>query len=437
MKDIKLFIFGTLCLASIPLLQAAESLEDRLKLLERKIEIQEETQEGQKQTGVTVVAGKDGFSIKSNDNQYQLKLRGLIQFDTRSWFNDKAFPQNSGFLVRRVRPIIEGSFAKYFEYKFVPDLGAGAVAVQDAYVDFKLLPEFVFRYGKYIPPVGIERLQSSATTFFTENALPTNLVPNRDVGYGFYGNLWEGLFSYDLGLFNGVADGSSGDTDVDDNKDLAVRVFTHPFQNFEFEFLQGLGLGYAFISGDQFGTATNTSVAAYRTPGQQSFFTYAAGTVANGQHQRTSPQFFWGWGSTGLLGEWVQSSQAVKTVANTATLTHQSWQLSVAHALTGEIESTKGLKPFKDFSPENGTWGAFELVTRISELSIDPNTFPNFASATASAQKANSTALGLNWYLNRNVKWVFDYEDTVFTGGAASGNRENEQIFFTRFQLTY
>jgi phosphate-selective porin OprO and OprP len=46
--------------------------------------------------------------------------------------------------------------------------------------------------------------------------------------------------------------------------------------------------------------------------------------------------------------------------------------------------------------------------------------------------------VGLNWWLNANVKWVLDYEVTRFDGGAANGtNRPNERALTTRFALTF
>ena len=47
---------------------------------------------------------------------------------------------------------------------------------------------------------------------------------------------------------------------------------------------------------------------------------------------------------------------------------------------------------------------------------------PGFADITKSARRASAWAVGLTWYLNRNVKYVLNYEQTSFRGGAALGD---------------
>jgi hypothetical protein len=61
--------------------------------------------------------------------------------------------------------------------------------------------------------VGLERLQSGSELLFVERGLPTNLVPNRDVGAQLFGDLFDGTISYALGAFNGVPDLGNGDLD--------------------------------------------------------------------------------------------------------------------------------------------------------------------------------------------------------------------------------
>ena len=59
-----------------------------------------------------------------------------------------------------------------------------------------------------------------------------------------------------------------------------------------------------------------------------------------------------------------------------------------------------------------------------------------------SASRATAYTVGLNWYLNKFVKFVADYEETWFNGGSAAGrtgigDRPTERVFDTRWQIAF
>lgn len=329
----------------------------------------------------------------------------------------------------------------------MPDFGNGTATLQDAYLNVRLFPELQLQGGKFKEPVGLERLQSSNRLLFVERGFPTSLVPNRDLGFQIYGDVSGGLVSYAVGLFNGVFDGGSADTDANDGKDVAGRIFVQPFVKTEIEPLKGLGIGVAGTYGKQKGTATSPNLPSFKTPAQSTFFRYISDaataaapaniTVASGKVFRVAPQLYYSWGPFGLLGEYVRSSQQVTNNNGTASLTHQAWQTAASFALTSEKASYKGIKPKNPINPKEGKWGAVELAARYNELRIDPATFPNFASATVSARRASAFGGGINWYLNDNVKLVADYEQTLFNGGATTGNRPTEKVVESRLEVAF
>jgi phosphate-selective porin OprO/OprP len=107
--------------------------------------------------------------------------------------------------------------------------------------------------------------------------------------------------------------------------------------------------------------------------------------------------------------------------------------------LTGEDASYRGvLKPAHPFALDGEGWGAFELVARYGELDIDEDAFPLYADAALSARRARAWGLGLNWYLNANLKLVFNHTHASFDGGAPLGaDREDEQVTSTRVQVAF
>ena len=427
--------------------QRLEQLEQEIRVLKRQRELDQEAgdavAEQAKKTPI-LQADNSGFALKSAKGDFQLRLRAVVQADARFFLDDDAKNGTDTFLIRKARPILEGTVFRDFDFRLMPDFGSDTTALFDAYLEWKYWSWLKVRAGKFKPPVGLEQLQEDQNTLFAERALPTGLVPNRDIGVQLRGDLWEGVVQYQVGVFNGVVDGVNGGIDNNDSKDFEGRIFLEPFKKTELEPLQGLGFGIAGTIGHQDGSLATPNVPTFKTPGQNTFFRYSTGAaltntpVADGRRDRIAPQGYYYWGPFGLLGEYYISEQEVVKGPSRDYLRNSAWQVAGSLVLTGERASFRGVTPKNPFDPKKGTWGALELAGRYSDLRIDPDVFPTFASLSSSAQEARAWAVGLNWYLNKNVKFVADFEETHFDGGAAGGkNREPERVVFTRAQVAF
>ena len=438
------------------LLKRIEEQEQKILVLERKLEIQDEAATTAKESTAVVAAGPKGFSLKSADGKNQLKLRGTLHLDGR--YTDGVDPTGvqDTWQATRVRPIIEGTFANIYDFKFMPDFGQGRTVIQDAYVTARFKPAFQLTTGKFKSPVGLERLQSANDIKFVQRAFPTSLAPNRDIGVQFGGDFAGGRLSYQVAMMNGSNDGSSSETfadaDVNSDQEYVLRFFTHPFAESDSFAVRGLGFGIAGTYTDQTGNATQPLLPSFRTPGQSTFFRYraasttSAAAIADGERIRLAPQAYYYVGSFGVMAEYTKVSQDVSRVVpsgiRTATVDTNAWQLAASYFLTGEEATFRGYQPKSRFSLSDGTWGAFELVARVQQLNVDDNAFgggaDSFADAAVSAGQADSYGIGLNWYLNENLKWLLDYEHTSFEGGAAGGvDREAEDAFQLRLAVGF
>ena len=417
-----------------------DRLDQEVRILKRLRELALDSAANAPKDKPGVGAGKDGFSLKTADGRFALRLRGLIQTDGRFFVSDSGNTAVNSFFLRRARPILEGTLWKYLEFRLQPDFGQGQTVLFDAYSEVKIAPVFAVRVGKFKPPVGLERLQSAGDIVFAERALATNLVPNRDVGLQVAGDIAGGALAYQVGVFNGVPDLGNGDNDTYDAKDFAGRLFLQPFRRGQ---LQGLGVGIAGSTGIERGTALLPALASYRTPGQQTFFRYRSDgtlpntTFADGHRRRLVPQAYFYTGPLGVLAEYAISWQEVRRVATTTDLKHTAWQVTSSFFVTGEKASFKSATPKHPFDPSAHTFGALEFAARYSELDVDDAAFPLFANPAASARKARAWAVGANWYLARATKLVIDYEHTTFTGGAAVGDRRAENFVASRFQYAF
>jgi len=426
--------------------QQLDELDQKIRVLQRLQELDKETAAAKAKETSTVSAGKEGFFIKSADNAYVLRIGGNIQLDSR-WYFDKTSPvggTSDTFILRKVRPVLEGVFYDKIAFRLMPDFGQGQTVLQDAYIEYRHNKYVNIRAGKYKPPIGLERLQADSETEFVERGLPTNLVPNRDLGIQWAGAVLSDTLTYQVGVFNGNIDNGTTDTaDTNDNKDYLARVFAEPFKNTD-NWLRGLGVGISYGYGVQQGTATAANLPQYKTVGQLNFFTYNTGAFADGERSRVSPQFYYYNGPFGLLGEYVTSSQKVTRAANVKIdVDSKAWQLAGFWVVTGEDASFRNPNPRKPYTIGGDGWGTVELVARYGVQTIDNNAFAGaaanrLADPAVSAREARDTGVGVNWYFSRNFKIQFNYDETKFDGGAPGGaDQPTEKALFTRFQANF
>ncbi|HEU0014255.1 MAG TPA: porin, partial [Longimicrobium sp.] len=245
------------------------------------------------------------------------------------------------------------------------------------------------------------------------------------------------------GFFNGTTDGASDDLDTSDGKDLAARVFATPFKTSGPSFLKGLGLGIAATTGSSEGTLAAPGLPSFRTGGRETFFrfrgdaTEANTVVADGARRRVSPQGYWYVGPFGLLGEYVRVETEVRRAEDSRTLTNTAYNATASFVLTGEPASTKGVVPRRPLDPRGGGWGALELVARATGLEVDANTFPTFADPARSMRRATAYGAGVNWYLNRAVRALVNYERTSFDPADGAAARVDENVIVTRLQVYF
>lgn len=446
----KLMVSATIFLTTPFLAQAAgtEDITARIMQLEQEIAtLKLEVEKSKKETNQkiesmpNVTLSEKGLSVQSADKNFQMKVTGFIQADSRTSLNGNEDASNDQFLLRRVRPTLEGSVYNRYSYRIMPDFGNGKTNISDAYLGAIINPSATIHIGKFKPPVGIEQTQSSTNGAFAERGLPSSLLPSRDVGIRISGTILDKKLGYQAGVFNGTIDGGNSDLESDDHKEVLLRLFATPFIDSNQSYFQKIGIGIGGTYGEKDGSTSNTQLATYKSPAQTTVFRYRTETniaVADGIHKRLTPQAYYYLNSFGMLAEYVVSSQEIRVNNIKETLDNRAWGITASYVLTGEDASYNSIKPATAFDFDKGLWGAVELVGRYGELEIDDNAFPLFADPSLSAQKITEIGTGLNWYLNESVKLMLSYNFTTFKGGAENNtNREDEQTLFTRVQYRF
>lgn len=236
-------------------------------------------------------------------------------------------------------------------------------------------------------------------------------------------------------MSNGVPDGGIADTDTNDSKDLVGRLVVKPFTKSTGSPLRGLGLAIAGSDGRQSGAGALPS---FKTSSLgQTFFSYS-GAVADGIRTRYSPQVFYYYKRFGGWGEYVHTNTPVRKGSIREGIDHDAWQVAGTFVISGEdaTEGRAGVRPRHDFDFGHGHYGAFQVAVRYHTLKVDDRAFDLGLAAAGASRKAEAWTLGLDWYLTQYVKYVVNFERTVFDGNA-EGARVPENALVFRTQLNF
>lgn len=450
--------------------QRTRAAEQRLNSLEAKLEAS--GKEGPAPSGAEV------FFVRSPDRRSFVQVRGLLQVDTR-WFlgndtvaNNVAFNDNDAILIRRFRPEIGGTLVGLADFLFSPDFAGASATIFDAFIDVHPFPWLRLRVGKQKEPLGLERLQAEGGYPFIERALDQNLTPGRDIGADLWGDMFGGIASYHLGVWDGFPDnsnnsgGAAADGDTDHAKDFTAKLFFQPLK-----FVQdagSLGIGLAANTGNHKGRPPVggglTLDPTYRSAGQLAIFTYAVGPASDTagaqsvfvhlRETHINPQFYYYRGPVGVLAEYVWAKQGLQRGNTTLDLTNRAYHVSASYVFGGTA-SYDGATPYHPLDPASGELGSLEIALRYDALKIDDATFDRsdpaggsyargFANPTAVVSSAQGWTGAAVYSPSRTLRFYVNFEQTFFKDGGAADpttkvatNRKTESVLFGRVHVKF
>ncbi|MBV8881010.1 MAG: hypothetical protein JO332_13655, partial [Planctomycetaceae bacterium] len=332
----------------------------------------------QKEPGVEPVIKvslKDGVHFKSDDGNFDIILGGYTGIHYRVFAhrpNDNTKTSPDTWYVRQARPELSGFIYKDFDFRVQLDFPTGAAAIngtiQDAYVGWRHYPEFSLRVGQFKEPFGQEQTSPDRFLDFDERSEGDRFTPQRDLGIEAYGTIAKGIFTYEIGFFNG-----QGRAVVDTNKgkEEAGRVRFQPFAGSDDGFLLKtlrLGLAGTIASVQRapitaFSSNTAYLNVAYLTPPAPAIAT----NQLDGQRTRWGAEFTWNYGPVGVRAEaWRRVDTADTAATDHERLRTTAWSAQASWLLTGEKKPIEArVVPKNPFDPNTGEWGAFEIAARI------------------------------------------------------------------------
>lgn len=448
--------------------------------------------------GRPVIATGDGRFTMGVRVRFQSDFAAFSQDSTHPTGFAGPSDLSSGAVIRRAYFGIEGKAYSDFAYEFrlnaggsnggsagasgVPAAGEGDPLLNKAVVTYTGVPNWHFSAGIIEPAFMFEGTTSSAQLMFLERPEIDNIAADVfgagdsrrgiEIGWAKTDALWAGDNLTATATFSGQKTGSSanhgngGDENTQVLGRVTERLWTNGLSNIQIGVSGAKVLNSGSINGAGGGSqAINLQDRPeVRVDGTRLIST---GGVA----AKTADMFAVDLGGNidnfFLGGEYAQFTLdrqcGAITAANNAACasstsvidhpTFSGWYVEGSWILTGEtkgyspaainneVGGFNGPVPSRPFSLTGGSWGAFELVTRYSNTDLNWHT-SQVAGPTQLAGvlggEERVIAIGLNWYLNRNVRVMID--DNIITvkkGTAALPNRDGQDInvFGIRLQL--
>lgn len=322
-----------------------------------------------------VIKTRGGLSVATVDDQYSVKLGGRIMWDY-NYAEKNDIADEDDFSIRRARIYVSGN-AQDWSYKAQFNIGNGNGGTpEDLYIRYNGWgKKAVVTIGKQNEPFGLELLTSSKHISILErSAITEAYAAGRSEGVQLSGV--NGAFTYAAGVFeqNGTAKGN------DDLVITARSTFT-PVNTDN-------GVVHFGLAGSK--RPNNTDVLGLE---------FAA----------TSGPFH-------IQTEYMEAdSNGTET---------DGFYIQAGWIITGESRPYKN-GVFKQVKP-NDPSGAWEVVARFEDGDGD------FGDIELGGTDATAYGLGLNWYLNKNVRLGVSY-----TEGESNVNTDEGSEFRARVQFTY
>lgn len=360
---------------------------------------------------------KDGFHIDSTKKKLKIKLNGRVMVDGGYIGADEAlqeaFPDFEGGHTnfRDLRVILTGTAYDHIDFKFDIDF-ANIRDIKDIWIGYREAPFLGdIKVGHFREPVSMERLTSLAHITFMERALPTEAFsPGRNMGIMCNNTILDDRMTWAAGAF--LITGSFNDVgDFNDQLSeafgtaLTARVTGLPRYADNGRQLLHLGLSYSHQFRNEQRAESDLKL---RTHPESRLtndvlvnteeFPAEGANIFGGELAMVS-------GPLSFQGEYFHLFADSDTADNPR---FWGFYLYGSYFITGEHRSYdrskgvfSGIRPKSDFHLFDGGWGALEIALRFSYVDLN-------GGSIRGGREYDLTG-GLNWYLNENTRFMFNY----------------------------
>ncbi len=375
---------------------------------------------------------KDGLKFESADKAISIEVGGRIQADAAFFLSqDDELEEAVGsdnfdddVEIRRARLHIAGKLYDQLEFKAEYDFaGGGEAQFKDVYLGLLKLPVVGgLRLGHMKEPFGLDQLTSSRHTTFMERSLPDAFSPAHNIGVMLHSAVLNEQMTYAVGVFKdtdefGEGTGGGGYSET-------VRITGAPWYENDGESLLHLGLAYSHRE------ATDDTLKFSQRPE-----THLAGKFVDTGAITADDSDQLGVEAAAVFGPFSVQGEYAQTFVNSDSADDPDFfgyygQLS--YFITGEhrvYKRSKGafdaVTPTNSFIGKGETRGpgAWEAAIRYSAIDL--------SDGLVEGGELSDITVGLNWYLNTNLKWMLNY---VYSDVEDLGN---SNIVQTRLQVWF
>ncbi len=372
----------------------------------------------------------DGIRWGTDDDEFNIGIRGMQQLDARIYANPNMVYATSGITNPRSRIYFYGHLTRPFSYEFSFQESYGDLNLLDSYINYRYSEAFNLQFGRYKTPFAYEwyRIHIWDLLAPERSLFAQNFEGQRRFGLMGHGDLFDKRLEYAVGSFNGQRNGY---TDFNSHQDVMAFLNFKPFYNREEGFLlRDLQVGGSLDAGIEnnplspaFLTTSQVEAPGPLTPGSSSvpFLAFNNNVRERGYRALWELHMAYYYQGLSLLGAWDSGFQDYALGSSGPApirVPIGGYFVQAGYILTGETIRDRTLidplKPF-DLRPAHFGLGAFEVTARFSQLQLGRQVFTGgLANPQLWTNEAQMVDVGFNWYLNRFLKVYFDWEHAMF-----------------------
>jgi phosphate-selective porin OprO/OprP len=439
---------GTISAEDYSLLANAAKAKEE-KVAAEKEEMVSIVKETEKKSSLVTLDSK-GLNFKSSDGAFTANIGGRIHADY-GFVDDEFFGPDAtgigsefgdGAFFRRARIGMEGTMFTDWFYGLEINYSGGAVdsnsGFTDAVIGYQGFDNTKITLGRHKMPAGLEELTSSNRISTMERSGATNtfaLSRFNGLSVSTKGTNWTAT----AGTWMGEGEGDRDNSGKDSDWGYAGRATFAPIQ--EKDSVVHLGASYSHLEYEEDFTGGANDLRVRQRAGNRFVdsrpvdVTYAGTEDANtyGLEAATIQ------GPFSLQGEYFHRTLNRDGFKDADV---DGWYVLGTFTLTGE---TRGYRDgvMRTISPKNpvgkGGFGAWELVARYDELDLfDSSAYADNGGLTTNlGTESEIWTIGVNWYVNDNIRFMANYVDADIKSDAGNDAEGDIKVFMLRGQVAF